>query len=256
VLTTAVAASLVLGLATHGEPEASAAPDGTAPATTRPVTGPSAVEAPAEPSVSEPVPHVDAPPVAKPPVAEGETRAAVPPPETPTDRYAPWEKRYGGFAEIDLQLTTMDDAFAAVVGGGAGFILVNRVIVGASGYGLVFHDRVYPSMDGDQRLRMAWGGPTIGVYAVRTKRVESSATWLIAGGRACLNFTATDVLCKETTGVFVSQVEVDVYIKFAKIVRLGFGLGYRFVGATDWRGPGDWALAGGYGSIKLALGRF
>ena len=254
-LTTAVAASLALAFATNGAPEAAAAPDGTAPATTRPVTGPSAVEAPAEP---EPAPHVDAPPAAKPTVTDtdGKAAAAVPPPETAPDRYAPWEKRFGGFAEVDLQLTTMDDAFATVVGGGAGFILVNRVIVGASGYGLVFHDRDYPSMDGDRRLQMAWGGPTIGVYAVRTKMVESAATWLLAGGRACLNFDVHDVLCSESTGVFVSQVEVDVYIKFAKIVRLGFGLGYRFVGAADWRGPGDWSLAGGYGSIKLALGRF
>jgi hypothetical protein len=245
VSSTAVAVWLVLGFAEPGEPAASPI--------TRPVTGPAAVEAPPAADAPEPTPPAVAPPVAKPVSSEGKAAAST---EAPPDRYAPWEKRFGGFAEIDVELTTIDDAFATVVGGGAGFILVNRVIVGASGYGVVFHDRRYPSMDGDRMLRMGWGGPTLGVYAVRTKRVESSATWLIGGGRGCLNFTASDARCNESTDAFVSQLEINVYIKFAKIVRLGFGLGYRFVGATDWKGPGDWALAGGYGSIKLALGRF
>lgn len=250
------AAAAWLVLAAH----APAPSEETAPPITREVSGPTEVPAPADAEVVEPATATAIAPAPATVAVSPKTPApAAAPASTPTDRYAPWEKRFGGFAELDLGLTTMDDAFATLVGGGAGFILLDRIIVGASGYGVVYHDRNYPSAltsDGDRRLRMGWGGASIGVYAVRRKVIESSATWLLAGGRACLNFTNDDPLCDESTNVFVSQVEIDVYVKIARILRLGVGIGYRFVGATDWSGPGDWDLAGGYGSFKIALGRF
>lgn len=251
----AVAARLVLGIGMN----ATAPAPGDAPVAPihREATGPSEVAAPPDMEMVEPA-TAAAPAVAAPVVATEPTPAKVEPaaPAKPANRYAKWEKRFGGYGELDLGLTTMDDAFATLVGGGAGFIVLNRLIVGASGYGVVYHDKNYPSVDGDRRMRAAWGGPSLGVYAVRTPVIESSATWLLAGGRACLNFTSDDVVCEESTDLFVSQLEIDVYVKIANIVRLGVGLGYRFVGAADWQGPGNWDLAGGYGSFKIAVGRF
>jgi hypothetical protein len=258
----AAAAWLVLTIGTDGAPAATSAPVTSVPDEAVPDEATPDEATPDDATPDEPAPDETedtAPPddVATPdPPAAAPTPAVAPVPEKKPDRYAEWEHRYGGFAELDLQLTTIDRSFATVLGGGVGFILVKRVIVGASGYGVVFHDRRYGSMAGDRQLRTAWGGPTIGVYAVRRRRVEASVNWLLAGGRACLNFSASDARCSESTGAFVNQVELNVYLKLAKILRLGFGLGYRFVSATRWDGPGNWSLSGGYGSFKIALGRF
>ena len=56
--------------------------------------------------------------------------------------------------------------------------------------------------------------------------------------------------------MFVSQLELVAFVKVSTLVRLGFSLGYRFVGGTAWVGPSDWDLAGGFGAIKLGVGRF
>jgi hypothetical protein len=177
-------------------------------------------------------------------------------PETP-DHHDEWAKKFGGYGEIEFPFTAIDGRFASFVGGGAGFIILDRMIVGARGYGLAYTDKSYEADDGGSReLALHYGGADLGAYIARGKVVESAAHWLVAGGRGCLNEKRTDVLCGQTASLFVTHLELSVYFKIAKVLRIGAGFGYRFVVGSDLDGPRDRQLSGGYGTLKIALGRF
>jgi hypothetical protein len=162
-----------------------------------------------------------------------------------------------GFAEFDTQLGRLDGVFTTILGGSAAVVVLDRLIVGGSGYGMVYLDRSYPGVEGERKLDLAYGGGLLGVYTARTPRITSSFNLLLGGGRACLRFTQHEKDCDSSANIFVSHLELALYVKMAAFARIGFALGYRFVGAAqDWAGPGNWDLAGGYGAIKLAFGRF
>ncbi len=180
-------------------------------------------------------------------------------PAQPATAVAPARKRpkVSGFAEFETQLGRLDGAFTTILGGSGAVVLFDRLILGGSGYGMAYLDRSYPGLDGDRRLELGYGGALLGVFTARKRVISSSFNVMLGGGRACLRFTSNERNCDTSANIFVSQVELALYVKMSSFARVGFSFGYRFVGAAeDWAGPGNWDLAGGYGAFKLAFGKF
>lgn len=165
--------------------------------------------------------------------------------------------KVSGFAEFDTQLGRLDGSFTTILGGSAAAVVFDRLIIGGSGYGMAYLGQSYPGVTGERKLELAYGGALIGVYTARLKRIGSAFNVFLGGGRSCLRFTQNDKDCDTTANVFVSQLELALYVKMSSFARIGFSFGYRFVaGAESWGGPGNWDLAGGFGAVKLAFGRF
>jgi hypothetical protein len=211
-------------------------------------------DVPAEPELDaqpEPLPQPEPAPLPEPspqPAPAATPKVVQPPAKA---------RALSGFAEFDTQLGRLDGVFTTILGGSAALVLRDRFIFGGSGYGMVYLDRDYPSRNGQRALELAYGGALLGIYTARTPRISSAFNLMLGGGRACLRFTQNDRSCDSSADIFVSQLELAVYLKLSAFARLGFAFGYRFIGAAQhWKGPGNWDLAGGYGALKLAFGRF
>ncbi len=165
-------------------------------------------------------------------------------------------RKLGFFAGFDTRLSSLDYAFATTLGGVGGVILGHRVMVGGGGYGLVYHDRDYLSLVDTQRLKLGYGGLQLGVYAVRSKRLDGGLNVLLGGGQVCMD-SEVENRCIDETSVFVSHIEGTFYIKLAPVIRLAVSGGYvLFADANRWRGPDSWDLSGFSGSFRLEFGKF
>jgi hypothetical protein len=159
--------------------------------------------------------------------------------------------------EFDTVLTSVDDYFGTILGGTGAVVLFDRLVLGASGYGVAYHDRDYPGPLDRRVLQIGYGGATLGVIAAKRSVFSSSFNAFFGGGEACLRNTSGARKCDTNTAIFVSHLELAGYLRLSKFARIGVAFGYRFVaGAEDWQGPHNWDLASGYGAIRLALGRF
>jgi hypothetical protein len=196
-----------------------------------------------------PPPGYAAPGQPAPPQAAPEAKPQQPPtPKKP--------RKLGFFAGFDTRLSEIDGAFATTLGGVAGVILAQRLMIGGAGYGLVFHDRKYIDLVDTETLNLGYGGAQIGFYAVRSKRLDGGFNVFLGGGRVCLD-SQVENRCVDETAVFVSHVEGTFYIKIAPVVRLAISGGYNFIsGANSWHGPDSWDLSGFGGSFRLEFGKF
>jgi hypothetical protein len=245
-------ATLVCGPATEpaagapAEPASAPTPtEGTPPPTAEP---PAPAPADAPPAEGTPAPAAE-------PVAVTTTTVTTVPPPAPAEP-PKRKKAIGGFGAFDVRMSEIDNAFGLTLGGVAGIILRNRLLIGGGFYGLVYHDRDYLTLVDEQKLHLNYAGGYIGTYALRSNRVDGGFAVFLAGGRACLESTI-DNACADQADVFAAHVEGTLYIKLAKIARIGLMFGYDFfAGANDWLGPDDWDLAGFAGTVRLEFGQY
>lgn len=165
---------------------------------------------------------------------------------------------YGGFVGLDMRFGDMANDFAVFTGGHAALLLKHRVYLGVSGAGLATDARLAtptseapgPSID------MGYGGVLIGYIVPTRSLVQFTAEALIAGGGVRLGERSRPDDDEDWDPVFVFQPTAGAEIELAPIVRLGLGVGYRFVGGVDTSGLSDSDLRGVTGSATLRLGWF
>jgi hypothetical protein len=158
---------------------------------------------------------------------------------------------YGGYVELDNRFGDMMGEFAAFAGARAALRLKQNVYLGLGGLGLATDNRVPGATPGTtHRLQMGYGGFLIG-YAVPTKGlVDFTADALIGAGGVSLDGL------DRSDEFFAFEPSLGVELRLARVVRLGLGGGYRFVGGVDLPGVRDADLRGFTGTASIKVGWF
>ena len=244
-----------------------------APAADRAHEGPTEVQeperAPAEVHEQPAAPGASSQPAAPAPAAESVRSDPTPVPRSdggptaagdPKPRPKWWgpypRPKVTGFGGPVLQLSGLDRKFAAIVGIAVGATIKRRVSIGAAAFRLLNPgDAGTTSVGAPQRLDFTYGALLVAVVFARTKRVDFTVEGLIGGGGACLQ-NPNNGSCYARTALFVGQPGLAARITLAPIVRIALGLGYRFVAARSWAGPGNAGLGAPVGSVMLEFGLF
>lgn len=191
--------------------------------------------------------------------------ASEPPSSTPGRPSV--ERMKNGFVVVpDVRFTEVDGEFASLAGGQVGWMTDRTLFIGFGGYWLT---------DPDDDRDMAYGGAVV-EWALRgDRRFGVSARALIGGGSATLSSPADRT--RETRGpmrfagsfhdrsrpwhggggflvrddFFVAEPQLNLLWSVKDWLRLGAGVGYRFVGSAD---PLESRLRGTSGSLSLQLG--
>jgi hypothetical protein len=216
---------------------------------------PSPANSPAPAATPAPAPE-PAPPVQRPPAPDARAK--------PTPKWwGPFPRpRITGFGGPVAHFTglkpTSDLArkFALMLGIAAGMTIRQRVSLGASVMWLLNPvDAGATAVGSKQRLNVNYGGLLLDVALVKRDRLDLSLAGLVGGGGACLQ-NPDKGTCYDRTAFFVGQPGLAAHIRLLPVVRLVFGLGYRFVVARSWSGPTGAGLGAPVGSAMLELGWF
>jgi hypothetical protein len=182
-------------------------------------------------------------------LALGATSGAAQTPERES-AVGPHLSGYGGFIGLDTRFGDMMDEFAVFMGGHAAVLLKHRVYLGVSGAGLVSDSRVSTA---SPAIDMGYGGVLVGYVIAMPSLVQFTAEAMLGAGGVKLADITTD---EEWDPLFVFEPAVGAEIKLARVVRIGLGAGYRFVGAVDTEGLRDGDLRGVIGTATIRLGWF
>lgn len=159
--------------------------------------------------------------------------------------------RVGGFLGPVIKFSEINNQFAALVGGRAGFIINRALVVGIEGYGLVNEIKV--STPRNRLLDFGYGGLLLGYVNRSQKLVHLSINTLIGGGG--LHYRP-DYYDEWIDAVFVCEPGADLIINITKHFRIGLGGSYRFVSGVDLPGLDNGDLDGPSASLVFKFGRF
>jgi hypothetical protein len=153
---------------------------------------------------------------------------------------------FGGYLELNTRFGDMMGEFAAFAGGRAAVLFKQRVYLGLGGAGLATDN----ALVGGQPLRMGYGGILFG-YVVPTRSfVQFTADVLVGAGE--VHPEGVD----QEDEIFVFEPTVGIELALSRVVRLGLGSGYRFVGDTELAGFEDADLRGFTGTVSIRAGWF
>lgn len=184
------------------------------------------------------------------------TAAVGPPPDGYEPGGAAWTKG-GPIGSFESRFTEMNREFSTLLGGELGITALRHLMVTVGAQGNVGPRIDVASRDGSQRpLSYAATGVWTGLYGLRWRVVHGGARLFLGGGRVCLLRGPGRPCRSERAGTFVSTLEAGIYVRLFARARLGITGGYRFVVPGDWDGPGQWALSGGEGTVRLEIGVF
>ncbi len=159
--------------------------------------------------------------------------------------------RVGGFLGPVIKFSEINDQFAALVGGRAGFIINRVLVVGIEGYGLV--NEIEASTPRNRLLDFGYGGLLLGYVNRSQKLVHLSIHSLIGGGG--LHYRP-DYYDEYVDAVFVCEPGADLILNVTKHFRIGLGGSYRFVSDVDLPGLSNGDVDGPSASLVLKFGRF
>jgi hypothetical protein len=153
---------------------------------------------------------------------------------------------YGGFVGLEGRFGDMGGAFGGFAGGHAALLLKQTVYLGLSGVALVSEE---PGVD------MAYGGLLAGYVVPTSALVQVTVEALLAGGavRPSNPVSASD---EDWDDLLVFEPTMGIELKLAPVLRLGFGVSYRFAGGSNTPGIDDGDLRGFNGSIVVRAGWF
>jgi hypothetical protein len=178
----------------------------------------------------------------------------------------------GFVAGPDFKITDVDGSAASLVGGYAGWVEKESIFIGGGGYWMA---------NNTNNRKMAYGGFIMQWMGFGSGPVGVGAKLLLGGGEGTLSSVIygsasgpypnpnastpsnTTSLVRYSTGFWVTEPEVNLFVKLGKNARITAGGSYRFVG-TGYYGPyyygpvyynSDGARLSGFsGSIGLQLG--
>jgi hypothetical protein len=149
----------------------------------------------------------------------------------------------------EVKFTQVNDRDAVLLGGYAGALFDNTLLIGGAGYWQV---------NGDYHLKMGYGGLVVEWYALRTPVIALSARGLVGGGVSTISMpwrgypvwpasfgrqgppTETRPPMGSTggyylfdQGFFIAEPQLNVTVRIAHSVALIGGVGYRVIGAAN-----------------------
>ncbi|HSL71347.1 MAG TPA: hypothetical protein VK864_13955 [Longimicrobiales bacterium] len=161
---------------------------------------------------------------------------------------------YGWFTGLDLRFGTVQDEFAAFVGGEAALLLKRRAYLGIRGAGLATDNtQITDGSTGTEPLRMGYGGFLIGYIFPPPYLATLNIDALLGGGAA-----GHGVESNETNwdALFVFEVSATAELALARFARIGIGSSYRWVGDSGIPQITDSDLRGWSGLVRIRFGRF
>jgi hypothetical protein len=180
------------------------------------------------------------------------TAAPAQEPERPPSAIGTGWRDFGGYLELDMKFGDLMNEFAAFAGGRAAVLLKRRVYLGIGAAGLATDNARIPGPvpGSSHALQMGYGGLLIG-YVIPTRSLVQITTDVLVGAGG-LDLEDQD----QDDAVFVFEPTVGVELMLSRVVRLGLGAGYRFVGDTDLAGLEDSDLRGFTGTAAVRVGWF
>jgi hypothetical protein len=147
-----------------------------------------------------------------------------------------------------------NDDFTVFTGGHAALLLKHRVYLGVAGAGLTTNSRIGEGPASDA-LHMGHGGPLIGYVVPLPGLVQFTADVLLGAGAARLGEPVAST--EEPDDVFLTfETTLGVELKLARIIRIAFGAGYRYVGGLDAAGLRDDDLRDLTATARVRVGWF
>jgi hypothetical protein len=151
---------------------------------------------------------------------------------------------HGFVFSFDDKLSSIDGDFANFTGIHVGWLIDHRFLIGLAGYG---------TTDAPRGVGMGYGGVVVAYFFDPNKMFNYSVRGLIGGGGADNNgyhhHRGHDDFID---GFLVAEPEVRGTLNVLGPFRLGFGVGYRFVGGA---GSGH-GLSGPTFNISFKFGKF
>ena len=161
---------------------------------------------------------------------------------------------YGGFVGLDMRFGDLHDDFAVFTGGHAALLLKHRIYLGVGGAGLTTDSRIGDGAASED-LHMGYGGFLVGYVVPLPGLVQLTADVLIGAGGARVG--APLGTGEELDDAFLAfEPTLGVELKLARVIRIGFGAGYRFVGGLDSAGLRDNDLRDLTVAARLRVGWF
>ena len=159
--------------------------------------------------------------------------------------------RIGGFLGPVIKFSEINDQFAALVGGRAGFIINRALLIGIEGYGLV--NEIEVSTPRNRLLDFGYGGLFLGYVNRSQKLVHLSIHSLIGGGG--LHYRP-DYYDDWVDAIFIVEPGADLILNVTRRFRIGLGGSYRFVSGVDLDGLSNDEIGGLSASLVFKFGRF
>ncbi len=160
-----------------------------------------------------------------------------------TETLVPSDFDNGFVVAFDNKLSTLDGSFANFAGLHGGWLIDHSFLIGMAGYG---------TTDTARGLDMGYGGLLLEYFFNPNKLFNYSVRGLIGGGGAENFGNRHHGPGHDVDGFFVAEPEARVTLNVLKPFRIGFGLGYRFVG-SDSR---DLGLSGPTFTFSFKFGMF
>jgi len=159
--------------------------------------------------------------------------------------------RVGGFLGPVMKFSEINDQFAALVGGRAGFIINRALLIGIEGYGLV--NEIEVSTPRNRLLDFGYGGLFFGYVNRSQKLVHLSIHSLVGVGG--LHYRP-DYYYDWVDAIFVFEPGVDLMLNVTKRFRIGLGGTYRFVSDVDLDRLSNSDIGGPSASLVFKFGKF
>jgi len=164
--------------------------------------------------------------------------------ETETETLIPSDFDNGFVVAFDDKLSAIDGDFANFAGLHGGWLIDHSFLIGMAGYGT----------DSARGSAMGYGGLLLEYFFNPDKLFNYSIRGLIGGG-GVENFGNRHLGPGfDVDGFFVAEPEARVTVNVLKPFRIGFGLGYRFVGSENDRR--DLGLSGPTFTFSFKFGIF
>ena len=160
-----------------------------------------------------------------------------------TETLVPSDFDNGFVVAFDDKLSTLDGNFANFAGLHGGWLIDHSFLIGMAGYG---------TTDTQRGFEMGYGGFLVEYFFNPDKLFNYSIRGLIGGGGIENYGNHHQGPDHDLDGFFVAEPEARVTLNVLKPFRIGFGLGYRFVGADS----SDLGLSGPTFSFSFKFGIF
>lgn len=160
---------------------------------------------------------------------------------------------YGFYLGPVVRFSEVLDEFAVLPGLRGGWLIDHTFSLGLGGYGLA-NDIQIEGMSGIYRrdLEFGYGGLELEYIYGSHRLIHFTMATLIGAGGVSLPNNPPD----EGEAVFVLEPRANLVLNVAPVMRVGVGMGYRWVTGTNSEFYDSASLSTGFAGIELLFGRF
>jgi hypothetical protein len=180
-------------------------------------------------------------------------------PEPEAQVLIPRAARHGGWGGPVVQVSTVRDQTAVLVGGRGGWIVDRRFTIGGGGFGLVNEIPAPPEAHGTAEqldLKMGYGGGWVEYTFAPLRLLHVSIGALVGGGELSLAYRGGGAFGSRNDGFFVAEPAIVAELNLATSVRVDVGAAYRWIEGVEMEGLSRSDVAGLSVVAAVKFGKF